>query len=350
MQRTRTRERGKSTGIVLGDVARRAGVSTASVSRVLNDPDRVSPRIRSRVEMAIAELGYVPHGAARALASRRTRIVGAIVPTLDNAIFAACINALQRRLARAGHTLLIACSDYEQSEELHETRALVGRGVEGLMLVGTRHDQRLYELLDSRRIPFVNTWTYASDAPHPCIGFDNQRAAAQIAEHLLALGHRRIAMVAGETRHNDRAEARVRGVRAALAARGLQLPPEFLIEQPYGIREGREALRQLWQLPEQPTAVIGGNDVLAFGVLLEAIAQGIPVPGTLSVTGFDDLPLASHIQPPLTTVHVPSADLGRLAAEFLLARIEGQQPLARHELDVGLVVRATTAPPPKDKD
>jgi LacI family transcriptional regulator len=333
---------------VLGDVARRAGVSTASVSRVLNDPDRVSVRIRTRVEAAIAELGYVPHGAARALASRRTRIVGAIVPTLDNAIFAACINALQRRLTRSAHTLLIACSEYDPVEEFHEARALIGRGIEGIMLVGTRHDKRLYELLDNRRIPFVNTWTYAGDAPHSCIGFDNRRAAAQITEHLLALGHRRIAMVAGETRHNDRAEARVQGVRAALAAQGLPLPPEYLIEQPYGIREGRAALRQFWQLPERPTAVIGGNDVLAFGVLLEAIAQGVPVPGALSVTGFDDLPLASHIQPPLTTVHVPSARLGTLAAEYLLARIEGQQPLARHELEVGLVVRATTAPPPKD--
>jgi LacI family transcriptional regulator len=350
LQRTRTRERGRSTAIVLGDVARLAGVSTASVSRVLNDPERVSLRIRTRVEAAIAELGYVPHGAARALASRRTRIVGAIVPTLDNAIFAACINALQRRLTRSGYTLLIACSEYDPAEELHEARALVGRGIEGIMLVGTLHDPRLYPLLDGRRIPFVNTWTYASDAPHPCIGFDNRRAAARIADYLLSLGHRRIAMVAGTTRNNDRAAARVEGVRAALHDQGLTLPEDYRIEQPYGIREGREALRRLLRLPAPPTAVIGGNDVLAFGVLLEALSRGLQVPRQLSVTGFDDLPLASHLQPPLTTLHVPSAEIGSLSADYLLARLAGQAPLAQCEIEVGLVVRATTAPPPKDRD
>lgn len=340
--------RSKGNSAVLSDVARRAGVSTASVSRALNDPDKVSPGIRARVQAAVAELGYVPHGAARALASRRTRIIGAIVPTLDNAIFAACINALQRRLTRSAYTLLVACSEYAPTEELREAQALVSRGVDGIMLVGTRHDSGLYRLLAAKAIPFVNGWTYSADAEYPCIGFDNHRAATRIADYLLTLGHRRIGMVAGETRHNDRAEARVLGVRAALAERGLDLPPEYLIEQPYGIREGREALRQLWRLHERPTAVIGGNDVLAFGVLLEAIAQGIPVPRTLSVTGFDDLPLASHIQPPLTTVHVPSAELGTLAAEYLLARIAGQQPLARQELEVNLVVRATTASPLPD--
>lgn len=337
-----------ATTVMLEDVARRAGVSTASVSRVLNSPDKVSPRIRARVEAAITELGYIPHGAARALASRRSRIIGAIVPTLDNAIFAVCINALQQRLKRSGYTLLIASSDYTPDEELREAHALVERSVEAIMLVGSCHDPALYPLLDSHGIPFINSWIYRSDSDYPCVGFDNQRAAGQIAGYLVSLGHRRIAMVAGETRYNDRAAARIAGVRETLGNHGITLPPEYLIEQPYAVRAGREALRQLLRQRPWPTAVVCGNDVLAFGVLLEALAQGIPVPGRLSVTGFDDLPLASHLQPPLTTLHVPSADIGRLAADYLLARLTRQTPLAQCEVEVGLVVRATTAVPPAD--
>ncbi len=333
---------------MLGDVAQRAGVSTASVSRVLNNPDRVSPRTRARVEAAIAELGYIPHGAARALASRRSRTIGAIVPTLDNAIFAACINALQQRLKRSGYTLLIASSDYASDEELREAHALVERSVEGIVLVGGRHDPALYVLLNAKQIPFINTWIYDSDTPYPCVGFDNRRAAVQLVEYLLSLGHRRIAMVAGETRNNDRAAARIAGVREALARYGISLPPGYLIEQPYAVRAGREALRQLLRQPVPPTAVVCGNDVLAFGVLLEALARGIGVPGSLSVTGFDDLPLASHMQPPLTTMHVPAADIGRLAGDYLLAVVHQQTPLAQCEVEVSLVVRATTASPPGD--
>lgn len=332
----------------LSDVALRAGVSTASVSRVLNSPEQVSPRTRARVEAAIAELGYIPHGVARALASRRTRTLGAIVPTLDNAIFAACIAALQRRLKRAGYTLLIASSDYDPAEELREAQALLGRGVEGLMLVGGRHDPRLYALLNDKTVPYVNGWVYDVQSAHPCIGFDNRQAAGRIARHLLALGHRRIAMVAGLTRHNDRAAARVAGVREALAEHGVELPPERLIEQAYGIAEGRAALRQLLRLDPPPTAVIGGNDVLAFGILLEALAIDLPVPQALSITGFDDLPLASHLQPPLTTLHVPSAEIGSLAGDYLLARLGSEAPLAQREVEVGLVVRSTTGPAPAD--
>ena len=331
--------------VVLSDVAKRAGVSTASVSRVLNSPDKVSPALRGRVQCAITELGYIPDGAAQALASRRSKIIGAIVPTLDNAIFAECINALQRRLKQLGYTLLIASSEYDPTEELQEAQALIRRGVDGLMLVGEAHETDLYRLLKYKKIPFVNCWTYHPTANHPCIGFNNHAAAMQVATYLLDLGHRDLAMVAGLTSNNDRAAARVAGVRNALADRGLSLAPDRLIERPYGIREGREALRTLLRKPPTPTAVVCGNDVLAFGVLLECQAAGIAVPGELSVTGFDDLNLSAHLQPPLTTVHVPSAEIGVRAADFLMTCISGQAALTQMEVEIKLVVRGTAAPP-----
>ena len=342
----RRRETVRNDRPVLADVARLAGVSTASVSRVLNEPDKVRPEMRQRVMAAVEQLGYVPDGAARALASGRLRTVGAIVPTLDNAIFASGINALQRRLAQRGFTLLVASSEYDSDEESREVHALVVRGVDGLVFVGEVHDPKLYKLLAAKGLPYVNTWVYSPDQAHPSIGFDNRSAGRRLADYLLDLGHRRIAMVAGFTAHNDRARGRVDGVHEALEKRGLEMAPGYFLERAYDVREGREALRTLLRLPEPPTAVICGNDVQAMGALFEAQAQGIAVPARLSIVGFDDLPISANLVPALTTIRVPAADIGRRAADYLLDRLAGQYPPAHTELDAELVVRGTTAPPP----
>ncbi len=331
--------------VTLDDVAEAAGVSPATVSRVLNRPGNVREELRARVQIAVTRLGYVPHGVARALASRRSNTVGAIVPTLDNAIFAKGIDALQRRLNAAGFVLLLASTEYVRDRELAELDALIERGVDGIMLIGADHEAALYERLAAKRVPYVNTWIYDADGGHPCVGFDNRRAAAKIAAHLLDLGHREFAMIAGIARHNDRAAERIGGVRDALAARGLALPPERLLERPYEIGEGRSALRALMRSARPPTAVICGNDVLAIGALLECQASGIKVPDRVSLTGFDDLDLACHMIPPLTTMRVPCAAMGRLAAEYLIGCINSQPCTASQELEAELILRDTTAPP-----
>lgn len=331
--------------ITLGDVARRAGVSPATVSRVLNRPQTVRHDLCVNVRRAIAELGYVTHGAARALASKRSHTIGAVVPTLDNAIFATCINALQRRLDSAGYVLLLASTEYDRVAEESEVTALLERGVDGIMLIGGDHDQKVYRLLAAKRVPFVNTWVYETTSGRPCIGFDNRRAAMRMTEHLLNLGHRRFAVIAGITQHNDRAAERVEGVRAALAARGVALSASQIVERPYALADGRHALRLLMQRPEPPSAIICGNDVLAIGALLECLAAGIAVPDEVSITGFDDLELASHLQPALTTLRVPSAAIGRYAAEYLVSRLDGETTPDCVDLEVELILRGTTAPP-----
>ena len=332
--------------MTLDDVAEAAGVSPATVSRVLNRPDAVREGLRLRVRAAVAELGYVPHGAARALASRRSNTVGAIIPTLDNAIFAKGIEALQRRLNAAGFVLLLASTEYVRERELTELDALIERGVDGIMLIGRDHDPAVYERLTAKHVPYVNTWAYDPDGVHPCVGFNNHRSAARVAQHLLDLGHRRFAMIAGITRHNDRATQRVAGVRAALTSRDIVIPTSQLIECRYDIGEGRAAMRALMRSASPPTAVICGNDVLAIGAVLECVASAIPVPGRVSITGFDDLDLASHLVPPLTTMRVPGAAMGRLAAEYLINRITGQPSAPALELEPELILRSTTAPPP----
>lgn len=327
------------------DVAKHVGVSTATVSRCLNSPDKVRERVRQQVLAAIAELGYVPSGAARALASRRTGIVGAVIPTLDSAIFARGIQSLQERLSRSGYRLLLASSDYVVAQEAEEVRALVLAGVDGLVLVGTDHEPGVYRVLQSRNIPYVHTWTYGSDDQHPCVGFDNRDAAYRMACHLVDLGHRSFAVIAGITRNNNRAAERLRGIRDALSAAGIELPDSHVLQRRYSLAAGREALGQCMALTDKPTAVLCGNDVLAIGALFGAQAQGISVPATLSITGYDNLPIASQVVPALTTVDVPAKQMGQLAAEYLISRIDGVETPERIELPAEVVLRGTTAPP-----
>lgn len=332
----------------LSDVAREAGVSTASVSRVINTPERVRAQLRARIEAAIKDLGYIPSAAARALVTRKTRAIGAIVPTIDDAIFATGINALQRQLTRLGYTLLLASSEYDRNQEVHEAQTLLAHGVEGLMLIGEAHDEQLYALLGRYGVPFINCWTYRADSAYPCVGFDNRRAALELTQYLTKLGHRDIGMIAGITAGNDRARDRVLGVRDALAAIGASLRPERIVEQPYSIADGRNGARELLACgSEPPTAIIGGNDILAMGALFECQAQGLAVPDTLSIAGFDDLSISAHLQPSLTTVLVPSAEMGQRAADFLVRRLSGQPALDHVEVQTNLVVRGTTSTPRK---
>ncbi len=244
-----------------------------------------------------------------------------------------------------GYTLLLATSDYDPLKNQSAARRLIERGIDGMMLIGEQHHPSIFQMLDAKGLPYVVTWVYSPRSVRPCIGFSNHNAAYRMASYLVDVGHRRFGMIAGVTTNNDRATERVAGVRAALAARGLVLAPEMLLERPYGIAEGRQALRILFEKENPPTAVICGNDVLAFGALFEARVLGIQVPKSLSIVGFDDLPLARHIDPPLTTMHVPSAEMGRRAADYLLARLRAEMPPACTELEVGLIVRETTAPP-----
>ncbi|MBY0267408.1 MAG: substrate-binding domain-containing protein [Burkholderiales bacterium] len=327
----------------LADVARLAKVSTATVSRALTLPHKVKTRTLERVQQAASSLGYVAHGAARALASRRTQTIAAVVPTLDNAIFANTIHALQRRLDEAGYVLLLASHEFDADIEARVTRKLIERGVDGLVLLGTTHHPEIYRMLEAHALPYVLTWAWDERGNHPCVGFDNHAAAQRITEHLLDLGHRRFAMVSGITAQNERAQERLAGVRAALAARGLEL--QRVVEKPYTHTGGREGLRAVFAGAEPPTAVICGNDVLAIGAIAECHARGLKVPEDVSITGFDDMELAGMMKPALTTMRFPTAELGAYAANHLLMRLEGKVVDLRCKLPTELVVRDSTAAP-----
>ena len=328
----------------LSDVATLAGVSIATVSRALSNPAVVRPDTLEKIRSAIVALRYVPDGSARALASGRTRTVGAIVPTLDNSIFALAVQGLQTTLADAGYQLLIAAHEYNPAAELALARALVERSIDALILVGADHTQQTRDLVQMHGIPLLITWAISPD--YPSVGFDNRLIGELAARHLIELGHTRFGIVSGYFRHNDRARERAAGFRQALRKAKLPLPDANIIEQPFGYEGGRAGLRVLMQMRPRPTAIFCGNDVLALGCLFEALSMKLDVPGDVSIVGCDNLPISSQVSPGLTTVLLPVYDLGKQAATALLSWFTRQEPPADSCLPVELVVRGTSGPCP----
>jgi LacI family transcriptional regulator len=328
------------------EVARAAGVSSATVSRVLNRSAPVSEELRDKVEAFARQIGYVANGAARALASRRSKAFGVVVPNLSNTIFSAATEAFQQRVIAADHTMLLATFNYDEDLEYRNVCTMIERGIDGLMLVGVTHPARLYERLEASGIPFVQTWAPARSSKYPTIGWDDRKLARIAVDHLVGLGHRDIAVVAGLTRYNDRVRTRIAGVRAALRRHKIGLPEERIVYTSYQIDDARAAFRKIQAQGAMPTAMIANNDVVAIGLILEAAAQGVRVPDQLSIFGVGDLELAAHLTPSLTTVRAPREAIGTLAAEYLLARMEGHQFSVPSELSLELVVRNSTAPPP----
>jgi len=341
MSGARRRRRGAKS--LLADVARLAEVSTATASRALNKPGAVSAGVRARILAAVETLHYRPNIAARMLAAQRSWTVGAIVPTIQNNVFAGGLEAIQARLDEGGYTLLIGAAGYDSKRELQLTEAFVARGVDGLIYLGASHLAEVYAVLERNPVPFVNQGVFEPDDPHPCVGFDNREAGSLAVRHLLALGHRRIGMVAGIAWNNDRAAGRIAGVREALAAEGAPDWPAPIVERPYTIEGGRSGFRALMAGAERPSAIVCGNDVLAQGVLFEARERGIAVGSELSIIGFGDLELSGQLG--LTSVRIPTAEMGRLAAEYVLKRLAGEKPPHATRVGISIAARASTAPP-----
>ncbi|TCR85954.1 LacI family DNA-binding transcriptional regulator [Rhizobium sp. BK376] len=339
-------QKNQGEAVRVSDVARLAGCSTATVSRVQNTPDLVSAETRERVQAAIRALSYMPNSAARALRSNRSRMIGIVIPTLNHAIYASLVDAAQQRFASEGYSLLVATFDYDLDREKEQTAVLIERGAEGLVLVGECHHPEFYPMLAAADIPYINTYVFRPDGAHPCVGIDNRQASFDIAEFLYGLGHRTFGVICALMEGNDRAATRVAGVREALARHGIELDPSAIIERPYSIPSGREALRVLQALIPRPTAIICGNDILAFGALIECHEMGLAVPNDISIVGFDNLDFTAHISPPLTTMDVPAKEMGDGAARFLLDTLKGRTTMRKIRLEPQLIARRTTAPVP----
>jgi LacI family transcriptional regulator len=326
------------------DVARLAGVSVATVSRVLNESAPVQEPTRKRVLAATRQLRFSPNGAARSLSMQRSLALGVILPDLYGEFFSELLRGMDHTAQRAGYSLLVSSSHHDSHGIEAAVRAMRGR-VDGLLVMAPDVARAPLAKALPRGIPTVllnGRPTTGSDVM--TVTVDNYGGAAAVTRHLLSLGHRRIGFIAGAA-HNADAQQRERGYRAAMRAAGLEVDPALSVRGDFTETAGLDAARALGALAVPPTAIFAANDAMAVGALAYLREAGVDVPGRVAVVGFDDIPVARFLNPPLTSVRVGIAALGERASEILLDVLASgatrASPPRREVLPTQLVVRGS---------
>jgi LacI family gluconate utilization system Gnt-I transcriptional repressor len=315
--------RRKSGAITLRDVAKLAGVSVITASRALNTPERVSKEALGRVREAVERTGYVPNLLAGGLASAKSRLVAALVPTVSGPVFLETIEALTAELDAAGFQLMLGQSGYARQREDALIDAIIGRRPDGIVLTGILHSPEARRRLAASGIPVVEAWDLTPTPIDMLVGFSHERVGEAVAERVRRRGARRTAIV---TADDQRAGLRRAGFERRMAEARLPAPVVVTVPAPSRLANGRAALAQLLDGTEAVEAVFCSSDVLAQGVLTEAHARGVAVPRDLGVIGFGDLEFAAHTHPALTTVRIDGTAIGRQAARCIIERVAGRDP------------------------
>jgi LacI family gluconate utilization system Gnt-I transcriptional repressor len=331
-------ERPKS--ITLKDVARLAGLSPITVSRALHNPRLVKPDTIARVKEAAAAIGYIPNMLAGSLTTKRSQLIAAVVPQLSNSMFAETVQGLNDELSAHGYQLLLSVSNYSRQKEEDLLTAILSRQPDGIVLTGISHHPGVRKKLLATGVPVVETWDLTPSPIDIVIGFSQERIGEKVAQYLLGKGYRRIASICAR---DERANRRRLALEAELQQHGVAPVATHMATPPTVLNLGREGLRAILAAGHAPDVVVCSSDVLAQGALIEAAAQGIAVPETLGIMGFGDFDFAAFTHPPISSVHIDKRAIGVMAAQALIARIEGE-PLPEHVIDVGfqLIERATT--------
>ena len=310
-----------------------AGVSPITVSRVFNRPEMVASGTLEHVRRVIERTGYVPNMLAGGLASRRTRFVAAIVPAISSQIFSESIQSLTDRLWESGYQVLLGTSGYPTSREENLLAAILSRRPDGIFLTGISHSSGSRRRLVAANVPIVEVWDLTPTPVDMLVGFSHEKVGQAVAEYLVDKGHRRFGVISAD---DARAEVRRMGFLSVLEKNRIDDVQTVHVPAPSNFRLGREGLARLLDRGSLPRAVFCSSDTLAHGVLIEAQARGLSVPGDLAIVGFADLDFAAHTFPPLSTVRIDRPAIGRRAAEALLGRIEGR-PVERI-VDIGFHV------------
>lgn len=333
--------------LTLKELGRLAGVHPSTVARVLNeDPhQRVTDEVRQRIVALARQHGYQPNRVARSLRTKRSNVIGTIIPDISNPFFAILFRGIEDALADRDYSAILANTDDEAAREARSVAVLRGRQVDGLILATALRDDPTIQELAELGFPFVLVNRHTDPIPANAVAPDDYAGAGAAVEHLIALGHRRIAHIAGadgiSTGHWRR-----RGYQDALGRHGLPMDPALLIQGSYREAGGYEAMWRLLALSEPPTAVFAVNDLAAGGAMRAVKEAGLQVPGDVSIVGFNDLSTAIQTTPRLTTMRLPLRAMGAAAAERLLAQLLGQGvPREPVVMPVTLVVRESSGPP-----
>jgi LacI family transcriptional regulator len=334
--------------VTLRDVARVAGVHPATVSRALNEETRslVNADTARRVLQAAEELRYQPNPIARGLKTNRSYTIGVLIPDLTNPLFPPILRGIEDRLEKAGYTPLTANTDNDPERELLDSQTMRARQVDGIIAATARRDHRLHDALLEAGIELVLVNRRQEELPVSSATADDRMGMRLSVEHLLSLGHTRIAHLAGPLDYStglDRHDSFVETMRSA----GLDPDPELVAAaEAFTEPEGARLCDQLMAKGRDFTAIAAANDLLALGCYDVLAERGVRCPEEISVAGFNDMPFAARFQPPLTTIHIPHYEIGAAAAELMLERLQdGDSPPREIRLEPRLVARGSTAPP-----
>lgn len=328
------RARRGSGAVTLHDVAKLAGVAPITASRALNTPEQVSPEVLKKVSEAVARTGYVPNRLAGGLASARSRLVAAVVPTISGPVFLETVQSLTTALAERGYQLMLGQSGYDLAREDALLEAIIGRRPDGIVLTGIMHSAEGRRRLLAAGIPVVETWDLTPTPLDMLVGFSHGDVGRAVAAYLHARGRRRLAVVVGD---DERATRRRQAFEAEARRLGLPPPQVVTVPAPTTLKSGRRALGELLAADAGIDAVSCSSDLLALGVMTEAQVRGIAVPGQLAIIGFGDLDFAADLHPALTTVRIDGTAIGRQAALFIVERAEGRAVNDR-VVDIGFTI------------
>ncbi len=344
---TRPRARRGGGRPTITDVAKLAGVGAITVSRALRDPERVSEDLRRQINAAIKQLGYVPDHNARALATARADVIGVLLPSLTNNVFAEVVRGIYDGLAYSGHQVQIGNTHYSGLEEERLLRVFLGQRPAALIVSGIDQTPTSRGLLESAGCPVVQIMEFAPDPVDMMVGFSHFEGGQAAARHLIEAGYRRIGFVGA--RMDPRSQRRLAGYRAALEAAGLYDPRLVTTTPtPSSVPLGRELFREARSRASDLDAVFCNNDDLALGVLFECQRVAMPVPQRIGIVGFNDLDMMRVAFPPITSVRTPRYEIGRRAVAMAIARNAGDDAGER-SVDVGfeLMSRESTARSPR---
>ncbi|HUF27399.1 MAG TPA: LacI family DNA-binding transcriptional regulator [Gemmatimonadaceae bacterium] len=323
------------------DVAREAGVSVATVSRVINDSGPVSGETRRRIRDVATRMRFTPNVAARSLITARTTTLGVLLPDLYGEFFSEVIRGIDQAARRNGYHLLVSSSHADRAETEAALRAMRGR-VDGLIIMSPDLDARALVHNLPERLPLVLLNSAINDVAFDALTIQNFRGASAMVRHLIGLGHRRIAMIRGAARNHDASE-RLRGYRAALKRAGIERQSELERTGDFTEESGYQAAAELALLRHRPTAVFAANDSMAIGAMSALRDAGVSIPDEMAVAGFDDIPIARYMSPPLSSVRVPIGELGERATEMVLDKVRAKTPQVRRRetLATVLVIRSS---------
>ena len=328
------RSRRSSGAITLRDVAKLAEVAPITASRAVNTPDQVSPEVLKRVLDAVQRTGYVPNRVAGGLASSRSRLIAAVVPSIVVSVFVETIDTLNNALFDAGYQLMLGQTGYSAEREEALLEAIIGRRPDGIFLTGIMQSSKGRTRLLGSGIPVVETWDLTPTPIDMLIGFSHSDIGREVAQFLIKKGRKKFALIRAD---DERGIRRANAFQTTLRQHGFLQVVTDNVGISRTLKSGREALGRILQQAPDTDAVFCSSDLLAMGVLTEAKARGIAVPQQLSIVGFGDVPYVADMVPALTTVHINGGEIGGQAAEFLIARAEGRA-VAQPIVDVGFSI------------